>query len=227
MRWDTDFEPAHEPVESSSDKELTLGPGLLTAIGLGLLVLCCICFLAGYAMGHRSGASVGLKMPAIATAGPSAVQLLEQSKPAAAPTSVQDTPAQPAQQQIADAQPISTQPTAAPAAVTPTPQLQPATQTIVPAQQQGPAANPLVHPALAQTVPQNVSWIVQIAAVEHTEDASVLVDALRKRGYAVSVRQNPMDNLFHVFVGPFAGRSQADAMRTRLENDGYNAVLLP
>lgn len=222
MRWDTDFEPAHEQVESSSDKELTLGPGLLTALGLGLLVLCCICFLAGYAMGHRSSGSVGLKMPATAPTGPSALQLLEQSKPAAA----QDTPAQPAQQQIADAQPISTQPTAAPAAVTPTPQLQPATQTIVPAQQ-APAANPLVHPALAQTVPQNVSWIVQIAAVEHTEDASVLVDALRKRGYAVSVRQNPMDNLFHVFVGPFAGRSQADTMRTRLENDGYNAVLLP
>jgi DedD protein len=220
MRWDTDFEPAHEPVQSSGDKELTLGTGLLTALGLGLLILCCICFLAGYAMGHRSASSVGLNAPTAASTGPSAVQLLEQSKPTAA----QDTPAQPTQQ-VADAQPISAQPNAAPAAVTPTPQLQPATQTIVPVQQA--SANPLVHPALAQTVPQNVSWIVQVAAVEHTEDAGVLVDALRKRGYAVSVRQDPMDNLFHVFVGPFAGRSQADAMRTRLENDGYNAVLLP
>lgn len=219
MRWDTDFEPAHEPVQQSRDKELTLGPTLLMALGLGLLVLCCICFLAGYAMGHHSA---GLKIPPTVPAGPSAAQLLEQPKPAA----TLNTPAQP-DQQLAVAQPISSaQPTAAPATVTPTPQLQPATQTTVPVQQ-APAANPLVHPALEQTVPQNVSWIVQIAAVEHTEDAGVLVDALRRRGYAVSVRQDPMDNLFHVFVGPFAGRSQADAMRTRLENDGYNAVLLP
>ncbi len=217
MRWETEFEPAAQ----KSDKELTLGPALLTALGLGLLAICCICFLAGYTIGHRSAGSAGLKMPAAVPAGPSAAQLLEQSKPAAA----QNPPAQPVQQ-LAVAQPVSAQPTAAPATATATPQLQPASQTVAPAQQP-PVANPLVHPALAQTVPQNVSWIVQIAAVEHTEDAGVLVDALRRRGYAVSVRQDPMDNLFHVFVGPFAGRSQADAMRTRLEDDGYNAVLLP
>jgi DedD protein len=226
MRWDSEFEPSYEPVQSSNDKELTLGPGLLTALGLGLLALCCICFLAGYSVGHRSAAAVGLKVPAAAPTGPSAAELLEQSKPAAA----QNTPAQPAAQPLAVSQPLAAQePAAAPTAATP--QLQPASQTVTPApyntSQQAPAANPLVHPALAQATPQSVSWIVQIAAVEHTEDATVLVDALRRRGYAVSVRQDPMDNLFHVFVGPFAGRSQADSMRTRLEGDGYNAVLLP
>lgn len=223
MRWDTEF----EPVEQGNDKELTLGPGMLTAIGLGLLALCCICFLAGYAMGHRSGASVGLKMPATVPAGPSAAQLLEQSKPTAA----QNTG--PANSSLPGSSPSqgATEQPAAPASMTPTPQLQPAVQTVTPGQynsaQQAPAANPMVHPALAQTTPQAVSWIVQIAAVEHVEDAGVLVNALRKRNYAVSVRQDPMDKLFHVYVGPFAGRSQADTMRTRLENDGYNAVLLP
>jgi DedD protein len=69
--------------------------------------------------------------------------------------------------------------------------------------------------------------MVQIAAVSHPEDAEVLVSALRKRGYAVSVHRDPLDALMHVEVGPFATSSDATAMRQKLLNDGYNAIVRP
>jgi cell division septation protein DedD len=69
--------------------------------------------------------------------------------------------------------------------------------------------------------------MVQIAAVSHQEDAQVLVSALRKRGYAVTVRRLPSDSLLHVQVGPFANHNEAYAMRQKLLSDGYNAIVQP
>ena len=45
-------------------------------------------------------------------------------------------------------------------------------------------------------------WMVQIAAVSHPEDAEVLVNALRKRGYTVTARRDVGDSLIHVQTGP-------------------------
>jgi cell division septation protein DedD len=67
--------------------------------------------------------------------------------------------------------------------------------------------------------------MVQIAAVSHPEDAEVLVNALRKHGYAVTVRREVADNLIHIQTGPFANRNDANAMRQKLINDGYNAIV--
>jgi cell division septation protein DedD len=69
--------------------------------------------------------------------------------------------------------------------------------------------------------------MVQIAAVTRQEDASVLVSALRQRGYSVSIRNEPQDKLLHVQVGPFASRDAARTMRSKLLADGYNAILKP
>jgi DedD protein len=69
------------------------------------------------------------------------------------------------------------------------------------------------------------STMVQIAAVTHQEDANILVAALRKRGYAVVVRNEPNDSLLHVQLGPFASRDEARVMRAKLLGDGYNAIL--
>ena len=54
---------------------------------------------------------------------------------------------------------------------------------------------------------------------------NVLVAALKGLGYNASARSEPTDKLFHVQVGPFATRDQAMAMRAKLINDGYNAIL--
>lgn len=67
--------------------------------------------------------------------------------------------------------------------------------------------------------------MVQIAAVSHQEDATLLVGALKSKGYAVSARTEPQDKLFHIQVGPFATKKDADTMRQRLLADGYNAIV--
>jgi cell division septation protein DedD len=68
--------------------------------------------------------------------------------------------------------------------------------------------------------------MVQVAAVSRQEDADILVNALRKKQYAVSIVSNlPGDSLFHVQIGPFSDSQEAEAMRTRLANDGYNAIV--
>ena len=69
-------------------------------------------------------------------------------------------------------------------------------------------------------------YVVQVAAVSKQEDAQALADALRKKSYAVLIATNPPnDKLYHVQVGPFADIADAETMRTRLLNDGYNPIL--
>ena len=41
----------------------------------------------------------------------------------------------------------------------------------------------------------------------------------------VVARTEPQDKLFHIQVGPFASRKDAEAMRQRLLADGYNAIV--
>ena len=69
------------------------------------------------------------------------------------------------------------------------------------------------------------SFMVQVAAVSKQEDAEILVTALRKKQYPVFIANAAGDPLFHVQVGPFSDRKDAEAMRTRLSGDGYNAIV--
>jgi cell division septation protein DedD len=88
------------------------------------------------------------------------------------------------------------------------------------------SAQPAVGLPTPATAPA-LALMVQIAAVSHQEDANVLVGALRKRGYAVSVSRDAADNQLHVRIGPFSNRNDANAMRKKLIYDGYNAVVQP
>lgn len=85
-----------------------------------------------------------------------------------------------------------------------------------------PAAS-AVQPALAS----DTQLMVQIAALRSSDDAAVLVSALRKRGYEVNVRREQSDGFYHVRIGPFRSRADAETMRNKLLNDGYNAVVQP
>jgi cell division septation protein DedD len=66
---------------------------------------------------------------------------------------------------------------------------------------------------------------VQIAAVSHKEDAELLTNALRSKGYDVAARTTPQDKFVHIQVGPFATHKDAETMRQRLLADGYNAIV--
>lgn len=69
--------------------------------------------------------------------------------------------------------------------------------------------------------------MVQVAAVSHNDDAGVLVNALRKRGYAASAQRESSDGLIHVRIGPFSTHDEANRMCSRLLDDGYNAIVQP
>jgi cell division septation protein DedD len=69
--------------------------------------------------------------------------------------------------------------------------------------------------------------MVQIAAVANVEDADVLVTALKKRNYSVTLRRDPADGLIHVRIGPFTSHDEAEKWRQKLLDDGYNAILMP
>lgn len=217
-----------EPVEEGRDREVTVGPVILTGFVVVLVALCAGCFIAGYAMGHRSPVETVAATPA--GSGPSAAQLLRdnQAKPDAsqgnAPAATDAGTVPPSDVATAPTAAGTTPATYQPAASTaPTPAVVPATLAAQSTAQPVSAVGQTVQPAL----PQAGQWMVQIAAVSHEEDAEVLLSALRKRGYTVSARHDPVDNLLHVQVGPFNNHSDATAMREKLLSDGYNAVIQP
>jgi cell division septation protein DedD len=94
-------------------------------------------------------------------------------------------------------------------------------------QNQAPSTNPAAGQSSESTSQPISPVMVQIATVSGHEDADVLVSALRNRGYAVSLSQDDGDGQFHVRVGPFASVGEANTIRQKLLNDGYNAVVQP
>ena len=90
--------------------------------------------------------------------------------------------------------------------------------TSQPAQSPGDQAAP-------QPVTAGSGYFVQVAAVSKQEDADALVEALKARQYPAFILNPSPDKLFHVQIGPFADAKDAEGMRTRLMNDGYNPIL--
>jgi cell division septation protein DedD len=214
-----------EPVEVRQDKEITLGPAMLVVLAGGLFALCGLCFAFGYAVGHRSSGDSVISGSLPAVGNPLVAQAASGAKPSAGQSSAQPKPVENADgsaPSITDEAEAQTDQSTSGATSASTAR---AVQSALP--NQAVVAQPVAGngASVASALPQSQVLMVQIAAVSHPEDADVLVGALRKRGYAVTARRDPMDGLLHVQVGPFANRSDALAMRQKLLNDGYNAIV--
>jgi DedD protein len=226
---DNDLQDLHE--SGGRDREISLGTSTILGIFFVLALLCAVFFGFGYSMGRRS-------IQPIASA--------SETMPSSDTTDSKPAPGSPANRTALSSASKAAENTddTEPAAVDSTPSVATAANvssrsTSVrfgsPAQPQAnPAIKPvsLPRPAAATTaalapvaVPGIGSIVVQVAAVSHQEDANVLTDALKKRGYSVTIRQVPQDKLLHVQIGPFASKKDADAMRQRLLSDGYNAIV--
>jgi DedD protein len=213
-----------EPVAANNDAEFTLGIGTILTLGGALLLVCGICFAFGYVVGHRT------------SAGQITASVLPNSKSTAYPAGSGAKPGPGAQATPSAPMPVATDGSDEKSAPS-TQSSSTAVASGVPSAQSesGLAGNPGVKPALGTSTDSAVriqpataqvqGWMVQIAAVSRAEDADVLVSALRKRGYAVSARHAIGDNLIHVQTGPFVSRNDANAMRQKLLNDGYNAII--
>jgi cell division septation protein DedD len=221
-----DDEDELQPVEhrrDPRDTEVTLGPMRLVGLLCGLIFVCGLCFGLGYVVGRHKGQ----QPPPDTTAQPAdAAQttppaIAAPPKPSAAPPSA-PAPA-PAQQPAADdsANPSDENPSETNPATAP--------QFANPADSGSGSFSgaAVVHPALPQIMQSSPQWMVEIAAVAQREDAQVLAGALRRRGYAVSFRFDPADGLIHVRIGPLSSLREANLMRQRLLNDGYNAIVQP
>ena len=66
---------------------------------------------------------------------------------------------------------------------------------------------------------------MQVAAVSKSEDADALVDALKKKQYPAFTANASPDKLYHVQLGPYGDVRDAELMRAKLVNDGYNPIL--
>ena len=203
---------AAKDTEQVRDTEITLSTGKLLGIFFALAIVCGVFFTMGYLLGKST--SAGGRTEIVATvpsssagkpyAGNKTPEAVTQTCPPGSPNcaaaSTSDTRSS---SKAADQQPATQQ-----SSGSKTPD-QGATQPIGTDVKTGAAS----------------SFMVQVAAVSKQEDAEILVTALRKKQYAVFIANAAGDPLFHVQVGPFTDKKDADAMRTRLSADGYNAIV--
>ena len=249
-------DPELEPARPRRDTELTLGNGILFGIFAGLVLLCVLCFGLGYVVGHRvphaPPAAAATQPVASASAEPALQAASSAPKPSATGQNgaVRQSATDGQGGDGAAAQPSGTdaganaqraEPAAGDGAAAGQSQVSPGqgkpvlpaaakpSQPAQPAMELGGSSRiqPGMNSAGASAGAPALALMVQIAAVSHVEDATVLVNALRKRGYEVTARREPADGLIHVRIGPFSSGDEAEKWRLKLLNDGYNALVQP
>lgn len=190
--------PARDP-QYSEDTEITLGTGKMLALFFGLVILCATFFGLGYSIGHNPTKSNAELLPSPSTS----------RSPRLMPSSSAATSA-PVTQPQSDSKPADTQQAATDSS---------STANSSPASTTSDQSAPLAAP---QPI---ASYFVQVAAVSKQEDAEALVESLKGRQYQAFIADATPDKLFHVQVGPFTDVKEAESMRARLVNDGYNPIL--
>jgi DedD protein len=211
-------------MEPEQDTEITLGTAKLLGLFFGLVIVCAVFFALGYTLGRKTDAGVIASGTAPTQTSSNGIKPAGSASPQPAPpmtfykaveqkdANPQLTPASSDTNSAASA----SQPASSPAASS-SGTSSPATQT---------QASPTANPPDPMAVLPAVDYFVQVAAVTKQEDADSLVDALKKKQYPAFVATNTTaDKFFRVQVGPFTDIKDAEAMRTRLINDGYNPIV--
>lgn len=209
-------------MDSSQDTEITLGTPKLLLLFFGLVMICAVFFALGYTLGRKSdvglasGAAIAMQRPSNASKPASSIAPATQPMTFYKAVEQKDANTQltPATEAVPSFPASSGQPAAA------TPEVTAASAGAQSADKQN--ANP---PDPMAAIPAG-GYFVQVAAVSKQEDAQALVDALKQKQYPAFVAANSFsDNLFRVQMGPFSDIKEAEGMRTRLINDGYNPIL--
>ena len=216
-----------DEMNGQKDREITLGTTLILGIFFALAILCAIFFGFGYSVGRRSSVvsaptgATGQSTPTFGGFKPSPGSPLSSQTSALGPSVTGPF--------VANSTPPPAQPAAKTPAPSPAEENEPAAETPTaeapPPSHPAPIVQASPTPAALPAVTPGRNAIVQIAAVSHQEDAELLVTTLKRRGYNVSIKNEPQDKLLHVQVGPFASHKDADAMRQRLLADGFNAIV--
>lgn len=203
-------------MNSSQDTEITLGTGKLVGLFFGLVIICAVFFSLGYTLGRKSE-PVAAAMPGVATAAKASNP--QPAQPTPTMTFYKSVEQKEANPQLGPASTDASSASAAPI---------PATAA---GESTGPASSATTQPSATSNPPDPMAvptsaYFVQVAAVSKQEDAEALVEALKKKEYPAFVAANSTtDKLFHVQLGPFADIKEAEGLRSRLINDGYNPIV--
>ena len=206
-------------MNSSQDTEITLGTAKLLGLFFGLVMVCAVFFALGYTLGRKSDTGLAASNPSapLQTA-------TSRAKPAGSPMTFYKAVEQkdanpqltPANEAVSSS-PVTTPPATAPSSAASTDASSAAAQS----QPSQTVSAPDTMAALSTS-----GYFVQVAAVSKQDDAEALVDALKKKQYPAFVASNSsIDKLFRVQLGPFPDIKEAEGMRSRLINDGYNPIL--
>jgi len=210
------------------EREISLSTTTILGIFFALALLCAVFFGFGYSMGRKSAQPVSGGSSEVTTRS-------ENSGSKPAPGSPASTSTSSAGRQAAGETQSAIVPLDAPNAAaqdssqTPSPvkAIVPSPRSDMPAEGTfRPVSKPVGLVPVAATLYSPGSSVVQVAAMSHQEDADVVAVDLKRRGYTVAVRHEPQDKLFHVQIGPFASKKEADSMRQRLQADGYNNAIV-
>jgi DedD protein len=206
------------------DREISLNTTTILGIFFALALLCAVFFGFGYTMGRKSAQP--LTSPAEVTTRSENTT----SKPAPGSPAIPSTSSA-GKQSVDSPQSATDSPTATgednPRAPRPVKAAATSLRSDVSAEvTPKPASKPNGFIPVAAALPSPGSSLVQVAAMSHQEDADVVALDLKRRGYTVAIRHEPQDKLFHVQIGPFASKKEADAMRQRLQADGYNNAIV-
>jgi DedD protein len=207
--------------DQGQDTEIMLGAGKILGLFFGLVILCAIFFGAGYTVGKN--AALTAQQAAAQPSTPGTIAAGE-TKPSPA-TIAQQTGRTP------DCTTTDGCGQAAPADLTfykaveqKNPNAQLSAPEQAPEQQKAqPEVSKSASPAMETPAPG--AYVVQVAAVSKQQDAEALLSALRKKQYPVFIATPGTDRLFHVQAGPFSDIKEAEYVKTRLVNDGYNPIL--
>jgi DedD protein len=210
-------------VDSSQDTEITLGTAKLLGLFFGLVIVCAVFFALGYTLGRKSDAGLTTTSPAppFQTASGRPKPAGSATQPAVPMTFYKAVEQKDANAQLSPATSTETAPTSPTAAGQAPASTSGATESSSGTQ----AAQSANAPDPMAALPTS-AYFVQVAAVSKQDDAEALVDALKKKQYPAFVAaKTSTDKLFRVQVGPFGDIRDAEGMRSRLINDGYNPIL--
>jgi DedD protein len=219
-RYDTDHDLQDLHEAAGQDREISLGTTTILGIFFALALLCAVFFGFGYSLGRRSAQPAGIPA-AVSMGSENSNSKPSPGSPASQPTGKQSAivPIDPPNATTQDSQQIPAPDLVKAVVSSPHQDLHAEPSTIA-------IAKPVAAVSVAATAPLPGSSVVQVAAMSHQEDADVVAVDLKRRGYTVAIRREPQDKLFHVQIGPFATKKEADGMRQHLQTDGYNNAIV-
>ena len=189
------------PKSEDGQYELILENRQVLMIFFVAAALCGVFFGLGYVVGKNSGSGFVLPQQTAAPAGGA-----EGKRSALSPA---ESPSQAAT------------PTSAPATSQPEPKAaEPEKKPEAAEKKETAAAPPPPAPAPAESV-----ITLQVAALSKRDDADAMVALLKRKSFPVTLVTNAPDNLFRVQVGPYTSVKEAEAVKTRLEREGFKPIV--